>query len=155
MGGHYGCLLSHLSIYRDALKKGYKRIWVLEDDVVVVGRLKKLTLMMDDLHRIVQGWDVLFTGRDTVVNRNKRRNYLIPFGNRFAKVTNRHGMFSAIITRNGIKKIYEYYLKHDCINRPIDREIYRIFGLKIYTTMENFVLHTKEGLHSSNTHHAP
>ena len=44
--GALGVMLSHLSIYDDALKKDLKVIWIMEDDVVIFERSKTF----DELH---------------------------------------------------------------------------------------------------------
>jgi len=154
--GQYGCLLSHMSIYWDALRKGYQRIWVLEDDAEVVGKVKKLTNLMRELYQIDPYWDILFTGKDTVIGLKFPRNEIQQINQNFARVKNRHGTFSMVMTRKGFQKVYHHFLERDCYEKPLDIEIYNILDPHIYTTMENLVLHDKDQLYkNSNIGHPP
>lgn len=64
--GTIGCLLSHLSIIKDAYQSGYETIWVLEDDMTVLENPHILSDLIEKLDDIVgkDRWDILYTGSD-------------------------------------------------------------------------------------------
>ena len=58
--GALGCRLSHLNIYKEALSKGYSRILVLEDDVVISKKTRpKLTKL---IRYVNDDWDMIYLG---------------------------------------------------------------------------------------------
>ena len=50
--GSLGCYLSHLSILKDAYERGYERIWVLEDDIVIKQDPCSIVRTLECLNRI-------------------------------------------------------------------------------------------------------
>jgi GR25 family glycosyltransferase involved in LPS biosynthesis len=58
--GYIACLLSHLSVYKIALDRGYKKILVLEDDIFVHKNVKALiqTFFAD----VPNDWDMIHFG---------------------------------------------------------------------------------------------
>lgn len=64
--GTIGCLLSHLSILKDAYESGYETIWVLEDDMTVLDDPHLLSELIEKLDGFVgeNNWDILYTGSD-------------------------------------------------------------------------------------------
>src|SRR3990167_8294515 len=65
--GAVAIVLSHLSILQDAYNSGYNTIWVMEDDIEVCRDPRILPDLIERLDRMVgsDGWDVLFTDKDT------------------------------------------------------------------------------------------
>jgi hypothetical protein len=58
--GALGCRLSHLNIYKEALYKGYSRILVLEDDVVMSKKARpKLAKLISYIN---DDWDMIYFG---------------------------------------------------------------------------------------------
>ena len=131
--GAIGILLSHLSILEDAYKKGYKTIWVMEDDIQVIQDPRVLPKLIDKLDAQVgkKNWDILFTDRDT---KDQQGNYVqclgyawrpnftpanperfarhTEIGKDFIKIGARYGAYSMILRRSGIKKILKFLKKY-------------------------------------------
>jgi Glycosyltransferase involved in LPS biosynthesis len=64
----YACKISHYNMIKEAIKRGYKNILILEDDVVIQDKhVGKLNLMMDELITGNYEWDILyfFHGNDS------------------------------------------------------------------------------------------
>jgi hypothetical protein len=77
--GAVGCILSHLSVLKDAWDSGYKTIWVMEDDIKVLQDPHILSELIDKLDSAVgeDGWDLLYTdvnlGGGTMARPNPRK----------------------------------------------------------------------------------
>ena len=133
--GMIGCYLSHLSILKDALESNYEKIWILEDDVRVAHGFKTyIEEALDELENQGQPFDVLYTDlnsrfleKDGSITYYTFENCL-PKGfkrgitsffrekeSRFEKVNRiqrRLGAYSVILSRQGIKKILDYFENH-------------------------------------------
>lgn len=127
--GAIGIALSHLSILQDAYDSGYNAIWVMEDDIEVMQNPHILSDLIDELDDLVgkNGWDILFTDRDTKDNKGNnvpcssfaaRPNYTPSNQGRFAevqvlspnlrKIGSRYGAYSMIVRRSGMKKMLRF-----------------------------------------------
>ena len=74
--GHIGCCKSHFKALSYALKKGFKNVLILEDDIEINLPPKKANDTLYTLYNIVKNdWDVLLLG-GTIFKREK----LSPFG---------------------------------------------------------------------------
>jgi glycosyl transferase family 25 len=58
--GYLACLLSHLSIYKLAIDRGYKSILIFEDDILIHKNAKEM--VYDVLKKVPDNWDVLYFG---------------------------------------------------------------------------------------------
>lgn len=163
--GEIGCLLSHLSILKDAYERNLGLIWVMEDDVEFLEDLRVITESIQNLNQIDPSWDVLYT--DT----NSRRTldvYNIPprarhrpgqptkerqhtqVGHNLEKIGARYGMYSIILSRSGIEKLY-HYLSHVYLYCPIDHDIHIVPNISEYgitrdvvtNAIHNFASETK------------
>ena len=58
-----GCFLSHYLIWQDALKRGFKRIMIMEDDAAPeMGYIENLATYMEELNHVPE-WDFLYIAR--------------------------------------------------------------------------------------------
>ncbi len=163
-GGQLGCLLSHLSILKDAWQRNFDLIWVLEDDVEFIEDPRQLPELLAQLSQSDPDWDILYTDTDF---RNKRRGYTRPLDNDFPpdwkneppficteripiskdlmRIRSRYGTHSMLISRRGIKKIREYYA-----SRPhwtaIDIELHYIPTIREYSTRRDIVSNLRHSL---------
>lgn len=133
--GMIGCYLSHLSILKDAFESNYERIWILEDDVRFLDNFKTyIEEALDELENQRQPFDILYTDLNSrFLEKDGSITYYtfekcLPKGfkrgitsffreqeGRFEKVNRiqrRLGAYSVIISRQGIKKILDYFEKH-------------------------------------------
>lgn len=155
--GAIGCVLSHLSILQDAYDRGYKTIWVMEDDVEIIQNPHLLSDLVDKLDSAVgqNGWDILFTDQDTkgqdgnyvsCVTHTERPNYTPrnqfaekeKISSDFRRIGARYGSYSMILRRSGIKKILNFIKGHQ-IFLPYDMEYTLPPGIKIYTVLNDVV----------------
>ncbi len=164
--GSIGITLSHLSILKDAYDTGYETIWVMEDDIDVVRDPTILPDLIAQLDALVgyDGWDILFTDRDTkgkdgnyvpCIGYAKRPNfkptnpqqyfYKEEVSDNFRRVGARYGVYSMIIRRSGIEKILNFLLTYQ-IFLPYDMEFYLPDGIKIYTVQDDVVSTTPGSL---------
>ncbi len=167
--GPIGITLSHLSILYDAYTSGYKRIWVMEDDIDVIQNPHLISTLIEKLDALVgkNGWDFLFTDKDTKndnghyvpCNAAAARPDFTPIkGERFRhreqvnpdfiKVGARYGGYSMIIQRCGMKKILDFYAERN-IFLPYDMEYILPDDIKLYTVTKDIVS-TKPGSISDN-----
>jgi GR25 family glycosyltransferase involved in LPS biosynthesis len=161
--GSIGCALSHISILKDAWDSGYERIWVLEDDIEVIGDPMIIPDLIDKLNALVgkENWDVLFTDQNY---RQANGQYLIANGAAerpdmdcslkerysekytinqeispdFRRVSARFATHSMIIQRSGIKKLLEFALTHKIFS-AYDLENYLVPGIKRYSLTKDLV----------------
>jgi GR25 family glycosyltransferase involved in LPS biosynthesis len=150
--GQLGCMLSHLSIYQDALDRGLKVIWVLEDDVEVMRNPKVLTKLIQELNEIDPEWDVLYTDLDFIKEDGTFVRSLAfpidkahPFPHPLSYYTrrinvsqniqmirSRFGTASMIVSERGMKKALHYFTTNDDILWPYDIEFHYIPDIKQY-----------------------
>ncbi len=157
--GMIGCILSHLTIIKDALNSGYEIIWICEDDIEVVKNPHILSDYIDQLD-LLEGrehWDLLFTFRDyrdpegqydTPYGANYRpnietrcqENFNInrPISSDLRQVGSRFGTQSMIWTKKGMEKVLRYYENYK-IFMPYDLDIVLIPDIRIYSVIEDVV----------------
>lgn len=157
--GAIGIVLSHLSILQDAYDSGYETIWVMEDDIEVIRDPHLLSDYIEKLDALVgkDGWDILFTDRDT---KDKHGNYVIssayawrpnyapvnPFKCQekevvspdFRRIGARFGAYSMIVRRSGMEKILNFF-KCFQIFLPYDIDFTFPFDIQFYTVLDDVV----------------
>ncbi len=157
--GAVAICLSHLSILQDAYDSGYETIWVMEDDIEVIRDPRALSELIDKLDGLVgkEGWDILFTDRDT---KNQQGNY-VPctafawrpnfsptnprkFAERrdispdFRYIGARYGAYSMIVRRSGMKKLLDFFKGYD-IFLPYDMDNTLPPDIRFYTVRDDVV----------------
>lgn len=157
--GMIGIALSHLSILQDAYNSGYETIWVMEDDIEVLQDPRILSTLIDKLDGLVgkEGWDILFTDRDTKNNEGvqvpcysfaQRPNFNPPDPNKFAEkkeisfefrsIGARYGAYSMIVRRSGMEKLLDFYRQYH-IYLPFDMDYTQPPGIRLYTVLNDIV----------------
>jgi GR25 family glycosyltransferase involved in LPS biosynthesis len=140
--GMIGCGLSHLLIWQDAIKKNYKNILVLEDDVQFTDNFNEyLENVMEELPK---DYDILYLGYFELLCRksfDSSFNYInkpiFPFG-----------LHAYIISNKGLKKIVKLITK---MNEHIDSLIARnIKKLNIYASKKKIVNQIWESSNNSD-----
>lgn len=146
--GTIGCILSHISVLKDAWDSGYETIWVMEDDIEVLKDPTLIPDLLDQLDQLVgrENWDVLFTDQnyrkgvgeyiiasgaakrpdmDCSLKERTSEKYTInaQISPDFRKVSARFGTHSMIIRRSGIKKLLDFALEHE-VFLPADMDNY-------------------------------
>lgn len=135
--GSIGCSLSHFSVLQDAFDRGYRTIWVMEDDIEVVQDPRILSELIDRLDALVgeENWDVLFTDQNYRIQVGKYApalgvakrpdmdcSYAARFCEKytiqqdisvdFKRISARFGNHSMILRRSGIEKLLAFAQKH-------------------------------------------
>ena len=155
--GEYGCLLSHVSVIKDAYKRGYHRIWICEDDIDVIEDLKQLPQLLNRLTRIDPKWDVFYTDLETKnsdglripsVDGDFRPDFNYPdkaiylekkiVGKELMSIKQRFGMYSYFLSRSGMKKVLDYFT-HVPVWSAIDIDIHYVPDLKEYSPTKDYV----------------
>jgi len=157
--GSIGCVLSHVSVLQDALDAGYETIWVIEDDIEIFQNPHLLSDLVEELDAAVgkDGWDVLFTDRDTKNTEGRyvpcssyawRPNYTPKGIQRFAEkkevsasilqIGARYGSYSMILRRSGMKKIVDF-LNCYSVFLPYDMEYTQPANIRLFCTKEDIV----------------
>lgn len=145
-----GCLLGHLSILQNAFEKNFQIIWVLEDDIKVVGDISQIPGLLCKLFDLDPDWDIFYTDvpkRADVIcpphfpplysNKDSQKEKI---GDYFNLIRWRHGTYSMIISRKGIIKILNYFQNFD-IYGPIDNDLHFIRGIREYSVQADIVTH--------------
>lgn len=173
--GAIGCFLSHLSILKDAYNRNLDRIWILEDDVLVVSDLRNLELIIDQLNEFDPEWDILYTdlcnntpcGKkhlDTPLHppppflENLGYNYYKEkqdISDDIIKTNYRGGTYSMIYSKSGIRKVYDTLVNLPIVS-PIDNVIHHVKGIKQYALKSDCVTHAYgDNYGGSNTTRPP
>ncbi len=116
-GGEIGCSLSHLSIYQDALERGFQVIWVCEDDIRFNGKVEGVSSLVEELFWLDPDWDLLYTeytmfGATIQRYRPEQKPYEIlnqPVSDTLVRTHGRFGTHSMILSRKGLEKIMAYF----------------------------------------------
>lgn len=155
--GQIGCILSHLSVLKDAYDSGYETIWVMEDDIDVIEDPRQLSTLIRELDALSGDWDILYTDPETKdyygrrvpcfdiyprpnfppqsISYYRRR---ISINETFQETGMRYGAYSMIIRRAGIKKILDYFTQYRLF-MPIDMELFFVPELKQITILRDVV----------------
>ncbi len=157
--GSIGCILSHLSVLQDAYDSGYETIWVMEDDIEIIQDPHLISDRIDELDQLVgeNGWDILFTDRDTkntdgeyvpTIYFSWRPNYTIPdswripqqkeISENLRELGARYGSYSMILRRSGIRKIL-FFLKCHNLFLPYDLEYTQPNNMRLFTVLDDIV----------------
>ncbi len=156
-GGQLGCLLSHLSIIQDAFERNFDVIWVCEDDIEFLEDVRIIPELLINLYQIDPDWEVFYTDVDSKnsqgirvpsLGSNFRPDQPHPplsyytqkevLDNDLTRIRQRFGMYSVIISRNGIKKILDYFT-HMYLWSPIDIDIHYIPNIREYSATRDIV----------------
>lgn len=168
--GAIGCLLSHLSVLQDAYERGFKRIWVLEDDVLISEDPHVLSNYLAALEKLDPHWDIFFTDIDA---KGDHGEYIVAcvsdfrpgqpqkpllyyqkkkrVGSDFFQIRQRFGTWSMMISREGMRKILDYY-NHVFLWAPYDVDLFYTPGLNCYTPLKDIVTQWLEGQYSDTCH---
>lgn len=156
--GNIGNILSHLSVLHDALKSGYRTIWVMEDDIEIVENPHHLSTLIKKLDKIDPDWDILYTDVDS----KNHHGYRIPcrslrfrpnfpiqplpfYLNKFAKINAdfsrigmRYGAYSMLVRKSGMEKILNFFKKYS-FYLPYDMDICLIPNIRMYSVNYDIV----------------
>lgn len=130
-GGEIGCLLSHISIYRDAILRDFDVIWACEDDIKFQGKIDRITSLLEELTLIDPDWDLLYTdsfmsGSGSQKYRPEQKPYTQmnqPISENLLQIHGRFGTHSMIFSKKGVYKAFAYFLFHS-FWAPIDIDIH-------------------------------
>lgn len=155
--GEYGCLLSHISVIRDAYYRGYHRIWICEDDIDVIEEINLLPQLLQELNDINPSWDVFYTDIDTkdadgnhvpsvdgdfrpdkAYQDKSYYNERIAITDDIMKIHQRFGLYSYILSRSGMKKILSYF-SHMNLWCPIDIDIHYVPDIQQYSARKDLI----------------
>lgn len=168
--GQIGVFLSHLSIIKHALDKGYDVIWILEDDVIFKKDPKLvLEAFLCEMKNKKISWDILYTDLNSRfqqpdgtltyytfescfgLNFNYKRMESVdvieaPFLT--TQVKYRLGAYSMLLSKRGMIKIFDYFIKNK-LEYAYDVDLNFIQNKRFFQLFEDFV--TTIGNFGSNT----
>lgn len=152
--GRVGCLLSHLSILKDAENRNFDRIFILEDDVNFISDMKELSDYLEKISSLDPEWDILFLddwtlaknlgGRPPEDRPHSKMSQIIKkpkevlTGTNFIRTYYRHNAHAIVFSKNGIRKINEYFSRTP-VYFAYDLEFNHIHSIKMYETDKEFV----------------
>lgn len=154
--GSLGCLLTHISILKDAYDREFSIIWVMEDDIEFIEDPKKLVNLLSILFTIDPEWDIFYTDIDYRRQNGYTRSLgldprpgqkLHPLEHYITRdychkdimrIRSRYGTHSMIISKNGIKKILDYHTSRP-IWTAIDIAMHYIPGIRQYSSRRDIV----------------
>ncbi len=160
--GAIGCALSHFSIWRDAILKGYDRIWIMEDDIEIFQPLEKIPELLEKLSKLDPDWDILYTDPDT---RNwdgtfLRQTHVPPMhhpkvekanadyffkrefiGDDFERIHVRIGAYSLIISKSGLEKLIKFHQSMELWTH-VDVSIHLVPNIRQYVLTQPYITHT-------------
>ena len=148
--GVIGCALSHLNVWKKIIDEGHDTALILEDDVFLDTHINTLNSAFDNIKKL-NGWDVVFLGKQTVdiinhrTNPNNYQEYVDGISNfpeDLHKMRYGAGFFCAhayVLSRSGVQKLVEQASKG--IDYPIDVFIEEMkkYDFQIYTTARSLI----------------
>lgn len=131
IGGEVGCLLSHISIYQDALERNLSTIWICEDDIKLNNKVYDLPSIIEELFALDPEWDILYTdytrfGAAHQKPRPEQKPFVpldIAVSERIARTHGRYGTHSMVLSRKGFEKLLSYFYER-CFWSPIDLDLH-------------------------------
>jgi hypothetical protein len=144
--GGVGCLLSHVSVYKDAYEREFDVVWICEDDIEFKENADVIPSLLEELVYLDPEWDYLYTDNvDIGIGYQDPRtgqSWYDPkheaVGSNFMKVCGRWRNHSILFSKRGIKKVLDYFT-HVYIWSPLDVDIHYIPNLRAYSTSRNIV----------------
>lgn len=115
--GEIGCSLSHISVWKDALAKGFNNILILEEDFLSNG-----SLALTDL-TLPTKYDLLYLGRNKV-NESMVENEVLDI---FYEPSYSYNSHAYVLSKSGIKKLIACNLQNNII--PADEFLSATFCL--------------------------
>lgn len=145
--GMIGCGLSHLFIWQDAVKKNYKNILVLEDDVYFTDEFNEY--LKNVMEEVPNDYDILYLGyKDSICEAPKDCSLNYIYKPHFPLLT--HAM---IISNKGLKKLLNLIVK---IDNHIDWLIsYQKQHLNIYASKTKIVNQIWKSSNNSDLNNFP
>ena len=137
---YIGCAISHLSIYRDALDRGYKRILILEDDNRIhreANNMFNTNFLEETKHINIENLELLYlgfiplTGDCSMWSYNEVNDFVSPH---IFKASNLWGLYAYGITENLMKEILDVY------DKDFPMELDRYFVTQIQPRGKSFGL---------------
>ena len=129
MVGAIGCSMSHISLWKEAIKHK-KNILVFEDDIKIpIDFSKKLTLYVNQLP---PKWDILYLGASNINGKIYSKNLLIPNIMPNSNSTHNTGMYAMLIHYDFLQKLIEN-------NLPISGNIDQSIKNKLFKTSNVFI----------------
>lgn len=164
--GALGCLLSHVSILKDAYDRGFSAIWIMEDDAEILEDPTSLVPIISTLFAIDPEWDVLYTDKGYRLgngryiegwwldSRPDQQSHPLEYyltqencNEDIMRIRSRIGTHSMIITRNGIKKLLDYFISRP-IWTAIDVDMHDTPDIREYSCRRDIVSNTVGGFPS-------
>jgi GR25 family glycosyltransferase involved in LPS biosynthesis len=156
--GEVGCLLSHISVIKDALERNYKTAWIFEDDFEFVEPPRTMIPLIKEISKIDPNWDILYTDVDSkdchgvpslALGSDYRpdRNHIHPdeyylartsVSKELMQIRQRYGLYSYIVSRKGMEKIYSYFT-HRYLWTAVDIDLHYITNIREYSPKRDIV----------------
>lgn len=171
--GHYGCLLSHLSVLKDAHDRGFDRIWVMEDDVDFLEDSAQIPQLLRRLSQFDEEWDIFYTDVDfrksdgsylkSVAYCPRFDQKLLPrahyqqrvvIDDELMRIYQRYATTSMIFSKKGIKKVLDYF-SHVYVWEAIDGELHWIPDIREYASRRDLVSNWTSSPHSDTVSKPP
>lgn len=164
--GPCGALLSHLSVILNAKEKAFSTIWVLEDDIEFLKEPKELIPnLIREIDSIDPEWDIVYTDTNSRMHNEKNEHIgyyishnILPrpdrphkpkpyyfqrkkISNTFTRIYSRFGVYSMIVSKRGVRKIFNYF-RQSFLFSHYDIDIHYIPGIRQYATNHDWITNT-------------
>jgi hypothetical protein len=152
-GGEIGCFLSHLSIYKDALDRGFNAVWICEDDVEFIEDANEIAFLIKELNTFDPSWDIFYTdycvhGTGCQDPRPDQPLYEVlhnVLSKDLVRMHGRHRLHSVIFSKQGLQKVLDYF-SHKYLWSALDVDIHYVPGLREYSSTRDIATSVKEGI---------
>jgi GR25 family glycosyltransferase involved in LPS biosynthesis len=122
MVGAIGCSMSHISLWKEAIKHK-KNILVFEDDVNIPKDFSKELQIY--LNQLPKKWDILYLGASNINGKKYSNNLLVPNIMPYSNSTHNTGMYAMLINYNFLQKLIENNLPiSDAIDISIRNKLF-------------------------------
>lgn len=160
--GHAGCTMAHTGIYKDALKKGYDKVLIFEDDCVITNPDTFNEVIDKCSKELPDDWQMFMLGGREWRTTKKLPLYE-PFSDNLARAIQVFELHAYVVTREYMELALEYFnrnpIQTDNISVQIQKDTRKTYITNpIYCTQRpghSDILHRKQSTHGVKTYIKP
>lgn len=110
--GEIGCFLSHFWVWEEVLKRGDKKVLVLEDDILFDTYFRdRLVVLLEEADQI-GGWDLIYLGRKRLQNQEEK---FVAGSQLLVLPSYSYWTLGYIITQQGVQKLLGKCVCFECV----------------------------------------
>ncbi|KAJ2789782.1 hypothetical protein GGI18_002201 [Coemansia linderi] len=120
---------THIDIWRDMINSGYDRALIVEDDIdFELDSVAVINQALSALNSTSADWDILYVGHCSMEENQRKANTAY---SRLHKSTHPFCTSGYLLSRNGAKKLFAYFIEHYQQARALDVQLVALIKRKL------------------------